>query len=132
MDSNQLFKPTQGTKLGLILLNYEFNPILLEHFWSKCAWKICADGAGNRLYKMDREKRPDCIVGDLDSLKPSVRRYYEVRGSEIVVRKDQNDHDFTKACRLLSEKVGSRSLDYTVVLGGLGGRLDHFFTYPSS
>lgn len=39
---------------------------------------------------------PDIIVGDLDSLRPEVARFYEDLGSEIKVRNDQDHCDFEK------------------------------------
>ena len=50
--------------------------------WSKCNLKVCADGGANRLFdSLSPETRADCIpnyiVGDLDSLRPEVKEYYE-------------------------------------------------------
>jgi thiamine pyrophosphokinase len=65
--------------------------------------------------------RPHRIIGDLDSITPETRAWYEARGVPIVRETGQDDTDFEKALRHLSA-VGAR----TVVAAGLTGLLlDH-------
>lgn len=70
--------------------------------------------------------RPHRIRGDLDSLRPDVRSWYESK--EVVVEhdKDQNSTDLMKCLDWVAaiEKEQRMPLD-VVILGGLSGRLDH-------
>lgn len=45
---------------------------------------------------------PDMIVGDLDSLRPSVRQHYEKLGVSIIQDPDQYSTDFTKCLKYLN------------------------------
>ena len=79
----------------------------LSILWRKSCYRICADGGANRLYQATvvsdnddttktttcNEYLPDLITGDLDSLLPHVREYYEDRGVPIVRVEDQDYHD---------------------------------------
>eukprot|EP00956_Cyclotella_meneghiniana_P030917 scaffold79547_cov23-Cyclotella_meneghiniana.AAC.1 len=79
----------------------------LSILWRKSCYRICADGGANRLYQATvvsdnddttatttcKEYLPDLITGDLDSLLPHVREYYEDRGVPIVRVEDQDYHD---------------------------------------
>lgn len=82
-------------------------------------------------------------MGDLDSLRPSVREHYEKLGVSILEDPDQYSTDFTKCLKYLnthaaeiiaSPRKGSRpsprqepTLEI-VILGGLGGRVDQAFS----
>lgn len=85
---------------------------------------------------------PDVILGDLDSLRPRVRRYYEKRGSAVIHDDDQNATDLTKCLHYV--RTGTRNGDSPragplsampptqsrldiVVLGSLCGRVDQAF-----
>lgn len=77
----------------------------LEILWQKSTYRICADGGANRLFEASvigasdddtisaNKYIPDLITGDLDSLLPNVREYYEKRGVPIVRVEDQDYHD---------------------------------------
>ena len=39
---------------------------------------------------------PHIIIGDMDSIRPEVRQYYEERGSKILYNKDQETSDLEK------------------------------------
>lgn len=76
---------------------------------------------------------PTLIIGDLDSLLPSVRTHFAKKGIEIVQDDDQYSTDFGKAHAWLRSQQGEggeREGDLEmgkqdiVVLGGLGGRVD--------
>lgn len=113
--------PDHDEQLALVILNArgdDEGKSLLRHLWSKATLRVCADGGANRLHDSfdvggehteeggdtpvgdpseDRARFvPDVIVGDLDSLRPEVARYYEERGSEIKRRDDQDHCDFEK------------------------------------
>lgn len=81
----------------------------------------------------DEELGLDTIIGDLDSLTPTTRKYWKEKGTQIIHVPDQDSTDFTKAVKyirsstttLLSNghKPSNPNTDI-VVLGGLGGRVD--------
>ncbi|EKV11897.1 Thiamine pyrophosphokinase Thi80, putative [Penicillium digitatum PHI26] len=100
---------------------------------------------------------PDCIVGDLDSIRPAVREHYERLGVHVLQDPDQYSTDFTKCLTYLNAHAaeiiasprkgaktaksdtngagGSTSTSPSdqspleiVILGGLGGRVDQAFS----
>lgn len=99
---------------------------------------VCADGGANLLYDttkqlvLPKEGKgstnlgkwiPSHIVGDLDSLRPDVRRWYEARGTTIVEDASIDTHDFQKSLITATGLRAEVELP-TVVLGGHGGRMD--------
>ncbi|CAM9453068.1 unnamed protein product [Ectocarpus sp. 6 AP-2014] len=147
--------------LALVILNAQGegeSEGLLRHLWGRADLRVCADGGANRLHDSfgggggggggDVEDRhqdracfvPDIIVGDLDSLRPEVARFYEGLGSEIKLRDDQDHCDFEKCLVEVESRLsspppsaaaggsggGSGPCGATVVgLGAFGGRFDH-------
>ncbi|KAJ1732620.1 thiamine pyrophosphokinase [Coemansia biformis] len=124
-------------ELALVILNEPIPPSagpLLAAIWARASYRICADGGGNRLYALCKEEGtlgqfvPDAVVGDLDSLKEAPRSYFEESGVVIHRYRDQDSTDFMKGLDYL-DTVLRRGKDTrscpVVVLGGLGGRLDH-------
>ncbi|KAG0177320.1 cAMP-dependent protein kinase subunit [Apophysomyces sp. BC1034] len=68
---------------------------------------------------------PDEIRGDLDSIRPEVRSYYESKGVPITKIAEQDSHDFMKCVYLLKEKESELGKTFDVVaLPALGGRFD--------
>ena len=61
------------------------------------------------------------IVGDFDSLKPHVRKYYEERNVEFEQVWNQDSNDFEKAVK----KAIARGWNKIFCFGAFGGRLDH-------
>ncbi|KAL0093625.1 thiamine pyrophosphokinase [Phycomyces blakesleeanus] len=104
---------------------------LFERLWANATIRLCADGGTNRLYdafENSPEKRdkhlPDEIRGDLDSIRPEVRAFYEAKA--ITRIEDQNSTDFTKCVCLMKEKetkLGIKDLD-VVAMSAIGGRFD--------
>lgn len=86
-------------------------PDVLRVLWESTTYHVCADGGANRLYdattsgtqnSSSNENNidkfiPDMITGDLDSIRPDVRAYYEEKGVPIVRVEDQNYHDLDKS-----------------------------------
>lgn len=71
---------------AVLLINTPIPPQLrqaFERLWRNATLRICADGAGNRLYDEFGEdylpnlKFPDWIVGDLDSIRSEVCAYFQ-------------------------------------------------------
>ncbi|CCI41027.1 hypothetical protein ABG067_003047 [Albugo candida] len=135
-------------KIAVILLNYknfgwkipsyvnaqsqQGSRELFCHLWSSAHVTICADGGANCLYdeatKVEAESifLPKYIKGDLDSLRPAVRAFYEQRGSEIIQDLDQDSNDLDKCLNLLWDKQEeiSSGMFSVVIFGGMGGRFD--------
>ena len=86
---------------------------------------ICCDGALQKFLRASTaifgEKRlPDVVIGDMDSLSPTLRKKY----SDIIVQIDEQEHnDQTKAVRWALENVAGISQIY--ILGATGEREDH-------
>ncbi|SHG69882.1 thiamine pyrophosphokinase [Thermosyntropha lipolytica DSM 11003] len=81
---------------------------------------FCADGGANYAYKAGI--KPWCIVGDMDSIGPEVKDFYQSLG--VIWRKYPRNKDFTdtQLALALAEEKGAREI---IFLGTLGGRLDH-------
>ncbi|KAF9521683.1 thiamine pyrophosphokinase Thi80 [Crepidotus variabilis] len=122
-----------GRQLALIILNQPFSELLLSNLWKAAQWHCCADGGANRLYdtfQRDEDRKnylPNLIKGDLDSIRPEVRRFYERQEVNVIEDDDQNSTDLMKCVHALQEKeVNESSAQYHIILlGGLSGRLDH-------
>ena len=86
---------------------------------------VCCDGALEKYLRnmnsvFGRERMPDIVIGDMDSLKPSVRKRY----SGILIKEEEQEHnDQTKAVRYIIGHIADVSDIY--ILGGTGGREDH-------
>ncbi|GJQ13701.1 hypothetical protein GpartN1_g5492.t1 [Galdieria partita] len=112
--------------LSLLFLNGEnFSASLVSRLWQSTAFSVCADGGSNRLYDClgnDRDRFiPNVIKGDLDSIRPEVMKYYASKKVDIIQNSDQLFNDFEKCLG----SIGSSLEDLpTVVLGGIGGRMD--------
>lgn len=78
---------------------------------------VCCDGAAARYVRRMR-RVPDAIVGDLDSLPPSLMRRCRSRIARV---DEQDDNDLAKAFR----HCIARGWGDVVVLGATGGREDH-------
>jgi thiamine pyrophosphokinase len=81
---------------------------------------LCADGGANYAYELGL--KPDCIIGDLDSIKPEVKKYFET--CQVDFHKYSPRKDFTDMQLVLSTAL-ELGADEIVLLGTLGGRLDH-------
>lgn len=84
----------------------------------RAAGVVAADGGANHLARIG--VRPDAVVGDLDSLRPSVRAW--IGEERLVPYPDQEHTDLHKALLYL---VGGRRVRRAVVLAATGGRQDH-------
>ena len=82
----------------------------------------CADGGGNHTYNLGII--PKLILGDLDSISKEAIYYYE--NIKVKFEKFPASKDFTDG-ELILEKITS-NYDEVLILGGLGGRTDHFLT----
>lgn len=93
-----------------------------EKLWALSSYHICADGGANRLYEATQpslEYIPDRIRGDLDSLLPNVRTYYEKhKKCQVECDPCQETNDLDKALE------ACEGFDRVIVYGAFGGRFD--------
>ncbi|WEW57147.1 thiamine pyrophosphokinase [Emydomyces testavorans] len=140
-----------------ILKGHEAHP---ANSRATACFTICADGGANHFHELmskqgtESTELPNAIVGDLDSLRPSIRKHYEDLNVTVVQDSDQYSTDFTKCLRYLSSNIqniippsstppsepppSSAASDVNgdttephldvIVLGGLGGRVDQAFS----
>ncbi|HPF44906.1 MAG TPA: thiamine diphosphokinase [Syntrophomonadaceae bacterium] len=81
---------------------------------------ICADGGANYAYQMG--VLPDYIIGDLDSIRPEVREYFNKQ--QVIFKAYPPAKDFTDT-QLALETAEDLGADEIIFVGTLGGRLDH-------
>lgn len=81
---------------------------------------VCADGGANYAYKMGLI--PDTIIGDMDSILPEVRKFFAARN--VVMKKYPRQKDFTDTQLALTIGLEWKATEI-LMLGSLGGRLDH-------
>ncbi|KAI1613420.1 thiamine pyrophosphokinase [Exophiala viscosa] len=124
---------------AIIVLNQPLNGKALDAVIGSASLLVCADGGANRLYTYDQDKRnfknrlPDAIIGDFDSLSKPVEEHYRAQGVPVIEDSDQYSTDFTKCLKWIrtwchkSFDSPSTTMD-VVVLGGLGGRVDQGFS----
>ncbi len=84
----------------------------------RSALVLAADGGANHLARIG--VRPAAVVGDLDSIRPGVRRW--VGEDRIVARPDQESTDLHKTLAYAFDERGAARV---TVLAATGGRLDH-------
>lgn len=86
---------------------------------------ICCDGALQKFLRnspaiFGQQRRPDLVIGDLDTLPASLRRKH----SDIIVHETEQEHnDQTKAFRWAMKNLQGISQIY--ILGATGQREDH-------
>ncbi len=79
---------------------------------------LAADGGANALARLGL--RPGAVIGDLDSVDADTRSW--IGEERLIHRPAQDTTDFEKALVFAFE---DSSVDRLIVLGALGGRLDH-------
>ena len=83
---------------------------------------VCCDGAAAAFYRHFGDRRkPDAVVGDMDSLPPRLRKRYADR---LVPIPEQETNDQTKALNWLLDRYLS-DLASVTILGATGKREDH-------
>lgn len=105
---------------AIVLLNGQPpEKALLTQYLTKDCVVFCADGAANVLYP---DFTPQVIMGDMDSIDMKVLAYYHALGVDI--QRFQREKDETDG-QLIIDRALKESPEELVILGGLGGRLDH-------
>ena len=90
----------------------------LEHLVREAPVVLAADGGANALARVGL--RPDAVIGDLDSIDADTRSW--IGEERLFHRPDQHTTDFEKALVFAFE---DSKVERLIVLGALGGRLDH-------
>ena len=144
---------SKKTTTALIILNSPIhdpstNPVFTS-LWNISTFRVCADGGANRLYDATVSKAvhsdgdpqkvtdtdsnnfvPDLIRGDLDSLQPHVRSFYESKGCRVECDPDQDSNDLDKALKSIFQRMKSDACRdqfenvLVYVYGAFGGRFD--------
>lgn len=100
----------------------------LELFWAGEQLKnrdeyyvIAVDGGLSAAHSLCI--KPDCIVGDFDTVAPSVLEEYEEQGIRILRHIPEKDYTDTELA--LVEAISMEGVSEVVILGALGRRFDH-------
>lgn len=86
---------------------------------------ICCDGALKKFIRNSKaifseERLPDLVIGDMDTLAPSLQKKY----ASIIIREQEQEHnDQTKAVRWALANI--KDVCCIHILGGTGRRVDH-------
>ncbi|KAF4982206.1 hypothetical protein FZEAL_2090 [Fusarium zealandicum] len=114
---------------ALLVLNQPLkNGVNLRKLWKNSSVRVAADGGANRLHKLSsfhgKYSNLQLIIGDLDSLTPTVRDFYSCQPcpATVVHDTDQESTDFGKAINWIRKEYPD-GIDI-VALGSIGGRVD--------
>jgi len=126
---SRLLQSQDGSpEFALLILNQPLrNGAKLRRLWKNSALRIAADGGANRLHELSsfqgKFSNLHAIIGDLDSLHPSVRDFYSSQPvpAKVIHDTDQESTDFGKAINLARKEYDGIDI---VALGGIGGRVD--------
>jgi thiamine pyrophosphokinase len=112
-----------GHAFTALVMNYHLPPFF-PPLWDRAETRICADGGANRLFDAlsgQSYKTPDLVVGDFDSLRPSVRSLFERSDTKFDSVFDQDRNDLDKCLHPLTNNSIKTPV---LVFGGFGGRFD--------
>jgi thiamine pyrophosphokinase len=112
-----------GASFTALALNHYLSSFL-DRLWDRATTRTCTVGGANRVHKFFDDKpfkHPDFVVGDFDSLLPSLRKEFEQKGSKFEFIIDQDFNDLYKCLEVLK---GARVSELIVVFSAIGGRLD--------
>ncbi|KAG6035923.1 hypothetical protein E4U41_005890 [Claviceps citrina] len=116
-------------EFALLVLNQPLkNGAILRRLWKNAKLRVAADGGANRLHDLSsfqgKFSNLQAIIGDLDSLTPSVRDFYSSQPTpaQVIHDADQESADFGKAITWIRDS--QPDVMDIVALGGIGGRVD--------
>ncbi|KAL2070525.1 hypothetical protein VTL71DRAFT_13551 [Oculimacula yallundae] len=125
--------PKNHKPFAILVLNQALRlpAAVYSRLWASSIFKVAADGGANRIHDLntqnDIDLSVDSVIGDLDSLLPEVRTYWESRDVPVIHDPDQYSTDFGKAVKHIRSSPARETMDI-VVIGGLGGRVDQGIT----
>ena len=103
----------------VIIANGPINDIdFYKKIIQKTDFIICADGGANTAKKI--KIMPNIIIGDLDSIKPEVLKFYKSK-TKIIRDENQNKTDLELAIKIAEE----HQPEDIIIIGATGGRIDH-------
>ncbi len=88
--------------------------------YSEAEYVICCDGAANHAVRLGI--LPHMLIGDMDSIQQEDHENLIARGVKEIRLKPEKDETDTQAACSAAMELGAQKV---VILGGLGGRLDH-------
>ena len=95
----------------------------LREYAARADLLVAADGAAEALRRIG--VLPDVLVGDMDSADPKTVEFFKDMGVEMLyLPREKDEPDTRRALRLIWE----HGADEVVILGALGGRLDHMLS----
>lgn len=121
-----------GREYACVFLNrpVDGREVEVVRLWNRASFRILVDGGANVLRKLieDKDKYaleaaelPDFITGDFDSITEGTRAFFS--GCQFIATPDQDETDFTKALRVVSER-GPSGLAWITVVVESSGRID--------
>lgn len=81
---------------------------------------VAADGGATHLKQMDIA--PHVIIGDMDSIHPDTRCFFEKKGTPIILHPSRKNQTDTDLCVEFAVKKGATTV---TMIGVTGHRLDH-------
>jgi len=91
---------------------------LINQLWGEVDLRICADGGAN--YVCSQGFTPDLIIGDMDSIDPSIAENFDQE--KLIKIEEQETNDGDKALRYCLQK----KIKIVHLIGASGGRIDQF------
>ena len=113
-------KKAVGVLSGELLGKIEFYQELID----KADTVFSADGGANHLLEIGRN--PDFIIGDMDSITAETKSIYESKNIKFITfpkEKDKTDGEL-----MIEEILNSGEYEEIDIIGGFGGRVDHFLS----
>jgi thiamine pyrophosphokinase len=105
---------------ALVVAGGDVSPRLLRRELWETKFVVCADGGARHMAGTGRML--DLLIGDMDSIDPDLLYSYETEGAEIIRANEEKDETDTQ---LAMDEAVARGATEIVLLGALGGRIDH-------
>lgn len=94
----------------------------LRAIWTEAELRIAADG-GARNARLQLDRAPQVVIGDMDSLDMETRGWLEQNHAELMHYPPAKDETDLELAVRLAETRGAKKI---TILGALGGRVDQF------
>ncbi|KAF7845664.1 hypothetical protein BT93_L1354 [Corymbia citriodora subsp. variegata] len=134
----KILQQEASTPYAIVVLNVQLNEKVLSIVVNNASLLVCADAGADRYRAFQSSnnaassRRPDVIIGDLDSVSEDTLNHYRSQGVVITKDPDQYSSDLTKSLKWIrnrfSELYGTESEADVLVVGSLSGRVDQAFS----
>ncbi|MDD3890659.1 MAG: thiamine diphosphokinase [Syntrophomonadaceae bacterium] len=105
----------------IIMANGEYGSLdLYREIFNDTELVLCADGGANYAWQLGI--MPSYILGDMDSILPEIREYFQEH--KVLFKRYPERKDFTDT-QLALERAEEAGADEIIFTGTLGKRLDH-------